>query len=124
MTGERRPFIALSEAVEQRLRAQFAPEERAEARRQLEHDCGSNIDDFGPSPADYDRLRFAAMKASCSRIEGLRWALAMAKTDWRDLLVHAGFAQDATEHTRWLVPGSADEQQALQRWEPRDPLAG
>lgn len=124
MTGERRPPISLSEAAEQRLRAQFAPEERAEVRRLLEHECGSNIDDFGSTPAAYDRLRFAAMKASRSRIEGLRWALAKGKTDWRDLMVEAGFAEDASEHTRWLVPGSEEEQLALRRWEPRDPLAG
>lgn len=116
--------VALSDAAEQRLRAQFAPEEQAEARRLLEHECGNNIDDFGPAPADHDRLRFAAMKASRSRIEGLHWALAMAKADWRDLLVEAGFADDPRAHLRWMVPGSAEEQQALQRWEPRDPLAG
>lgn len=116
--------VALSDDAEQRLRAQFAPEERAEARHLLEHECGNNLEDFGPAPADYDRLRFAAMKASRGRIEGLRWALAMGKTDWRDLLVEAGFGDDATAHFRWMVPGSVEEQQALQRWVPRDPLAG
>lgn len=112
----RGPPIALSDAAEQRLRAQFAPEDRAEARRMLEHECGGIMEMFGSMPADYDRVRFAAMKASHSRIEGLRRALAQAQTDWRDLLVEVGFAQSATEHTRWLVPGSVEEQQALQRW--------
>lgn len=116
--------MALSDAAEQRLRAQFAPEERAEARRLLVHHCGANIDGFGPDPSGYDRLRFAAMKASYGRIEGLRRALALAQADWRDLLVEAGFADDASLHTRWLEPGSTEEHRALERWEPHHPLAG
>jgi hypothetical protein len=117
--------IALTADAERRVQAVYAPEERAEARRMLELDCGSAVESgWGKEPAAYDRVRFAAMKASFGRLEGLRRAIALAQVDWRDLLVEAGFAHDATEHTRWLVPGSPEEQRALDRWVPRDPLAG
>ena len=116
--------IALSEAAEQRLQLVFAPEERREARRMLVYECGAGIEQWGSDPAAYDRLRFAAMKASFGRIEGLRRAIAIAQTDWRDLFMEAGFGHDAREHERWLVPGSADALRAERRWLPRDPLAG
>lgn len=116
--------IELSEAAECRLQLVFAPEERAEARRMLVYECGGGIERWGDDPSAYDRLRFAAMKASFGRIEGLRRAIALAQTDWRDLFVEAGFAHDAREHERWLVPGSADALRAERRWLPRDPLAG
>jgi len=116
--------IALSEAAEQRLQLAFSPEERREARRMLVYECGAGIEDWGSDPSAYDRLRFAAMKASQGRIEGLRWAIAMAQKDWRDLLIHAGFAEDARAHERWLVPGSEEAVQAERRWLPRDRLAG
>ncbi len=116
--------IALSEAAEQRLQLVFAPEERREARRMLEYECGAGIERWGDDPSAYDRLRFAAMKASFGRIEGLRRAIALAQTDWRDLFMEAGFGHDAREHERWLVPGSDDALQAERRWLPRNPLAG
>ncbi|MGE0383204.1 MAG: hypothetical protein AB7Q97_00640 [Gammaproteobacteria bacterium] len=90
----------------------------------LEQECGAAIEHWGTDPSAYDRLRLAAMKASVGRIEGLRRAIAMAKRDWRDLLVEAGFAHDAREHERWLVAGSAEALLAQRRWDPRDPLAG
>lgn len=117
--------IPLSADAERRLLAVYAPEERREARRMLEFSCGSAVESgWGREPAAYDRVRFAAMQFSYGRIEGLVYAITLAQTDWRDLLVQAGFADDATEHTRWMVPGSAEEQRALDRWVPRDPLVG
>lgn len=116
--------IALSEAAEQRLQLVFAPEERREARRMLVYECGSGIERWGDDPSAYDRLRFAAMKVSFGRIEGLRRAIALAQTDWRDLFMEAGFGHDAQAHEHWLVPGSADALRAERRWQPRDPLAG
>jgi len=116
--------IALSDAAEQRLQLVFAPEKRREARRMLVDDCGAGIEPWGTDPSAYDRLRFAAMKASFGRIEGLRRAIALAQTDWRDLFVEAGFAHDAQAHEQWLVPGSDAALRAERRWQPRDPLAG
>lgn len=118
------PPIPLSDGAEQRLLLVFAPEERREARRMLVYECGAGIEAWGSEPSAYDRLRFAAMKASFGRIEGLRRAIALAQTDWRDLFVEAGFAQDAKEHERWLVPGSVAAMRAERRWQPRDPLSG
>jgi len=62
--------IELSEAAEQRLQLVFAPEERRETRFMLVYECGAGIERWEDDPSAYDRLRFAAMKASFGRIEG------------------------------------------------------
>ena len=118
-----RRIVPLSEGARQRLPLVFAPEDRRPAQQLLENECGAGIGDFGDAPAAYDRVRFAAMKASHGRLEGLRRAVAMARTDWRDLLVEAGFADDATAYERWMVPGSTEAARALQRWESPHPLS-
>ena len=48
-----------------------------------------------------ERLRYAAMKLSRGTLGGLRQAIELVKTDWRDLLMGAGFGEDTTEHQRW-----------------------
>jgi hypothetical protein len=54
-----------------------------------------------------ERWRFSALKLSEGNIEKLSKAIELAKLDWRDLLVSAGFdAVDA--RIRW-VPKSPDE---------------
>jgi hypothetical protein len=69
--------------------------------------CGNNL----PSCDDDDefqleRIRFSALKLSAGNIDKLRDAIKLAKTDWRDLIVAAGFANDPTAHKRWLPPPS------------------
>jgi hypothetical protein len=83
----------------------FLPADRADAARLLVEECGNNL----PFLKDYDefkleRFRFAALKLSDGDLEKLRSAVALAKVDWRDLLVAAGFANDIEAHNRWL-PG-------------------
>jgi len=49
-----------------------------------------------------DRIRFAALKLSKGDLERLQEAVRLAKIDWRDLLVAAGFANDINIHQSWL----------------------
>ncbi len=96
----------LSPETRLRLEALFAPDDRAAAEQMLVEECGNNLpflyelDQF-----QLERFRFAAMKFSHGRLDGLRGAIELAKTDWRDLLMGAGFAEDATEHERWWPSG-------------------
>jgi hypothetical protein len=88
------------------LNAVFTSPDRAEAARLLATECGNNL----PFCEDSDeftleRLRYAAMKLSDGTLADLREAIALAKTDWRDLLMAAGFAEDVTAHQRWRPPG-------------------
>jgi hypothetical protein len=54
-----------------------------------------------------ERWRFSALKLSGGNIEKLSKAIELAKLDWRDLLVSAGF-DDVDAHIHW-VPKSPDE---------------
>ncbi len=80
----------------------FAPENRGAAEQLLVDECGNNL----PFPHELDqfqleRFRFAALKLSEGHVPRLEQAIDLAKRDWRDLLMAAGFGEDVTEHERW-----------------------
>ena len=81
----------------------FRPHEISEASRWLEQECGNNL----PFCKDYDetkmeRIRFAVLKLSNGDPQKLVEAIALAKRDWRDVLVWAGFGNDLEAHNRWM----------------------
>jgi hypothetical protein len=84
------------------LKAVFPASDRAEAERLLVNECGNNLP-FCQDSNQYqlECVRYAAMKLSHGTLNGLRQAIELAKTDWRDLLMGAGFGEDVTEHQRW-----------------------
>ena len=97
------PASALSPETLRRIDLLFSPEHRSEVARLLFEQCGNNL----PFLADYDahhleRFQFAALKKSDGDLQRLHEAIDLAKLDWRDLLVAAGFAHDPLEHQRWL----------------------
>ena len=53
------------------------------------------------SAGAFERVQCAALKLSAGRMDGLYDAIALAQTDWRDLLVAAGFAEDTRAHKSW-----------------------
>ena len=99
------PASSLSPETLRRLDLLFRPEDRTEAARLLFEECGNNL----PFLEDRDeqgleRFQFAALKLSGGELDDLRKAIDLAKIDWRDLLVAAGFAHDPLEHQRWNPP--------------------
>jgi len=48
-----------------------------------------------------ERVRFAALKLSEGNTDKLLRAAQLAQRDWRELLVPAGFANDAEAHKSW-----------------------
>ena len=95
--------VPLTEATLRRVEALFRGDETLLAARLLTDECGSDL----PFCADLDahgleRIRFAALKLSDGRMAGLREAVLLAKRDWRDLLMAAGFAHDTSAHERWV----------------------
>jgi hypothetical protein len=71
-------------------------------RSLLREECGDNLPlVHGTRPEDFDRFRLAALKLSEGDLAKLDYAVKVAKVDWRDLLVAAGFANSPTEHIRW-----------------------
>jgi len=97
------PVPLSSEAV-RRIDLLFCPDRREEVSVLLREECGDNLPLLpkGREEAYYDRFRFAALKLSNGDLDKLQKAIRLAKTDWRDLLVAAGFANDIKIHQSWL----------------------
>ena len=93
----------LSPETRRRLDLLFAPDDRPAAEAMLVSKCGSNLpfcdqlDMF-----ELERVRFAALKRSGGDLDLLHQAVSLAQTDWRDLLMAAGFGEDVTAHQRWV----------------------
>jgi gluconokinase len=93
------PLSARTSALVERL---FLPEDQAEAKRLLIEECGNNL----PFCKDEDeikmeRLRFSGLRLSVGNLDELQRAVKVAKSDWRDLLVAARFAESVTAHDGW-----------------------
>jgi hypothetical protein len=81
----------------------FGPDDRAIACRLLAEHCGANLPFLkNADSVELERYRFAALKLSNGTVDGLGRAIELAKTDWRDLLVAAGFGSDVNAHKAWL----------------------
>ena len=93
----------LSSETERRIALLFIPSDREVVRKLLLEECGNNLPFLEHlDTAAMDRFRFAALKLSDGCLDRLRNALRLAKQDWRDLLVAAGFADRIDAHTSWL----------------------
>ena len=80
----------------------FPAEEQDEVTRLLQEDCTTALPLTGNASADFfERVQCAALRLSQGRMDGLYDAIALAQTDWRDLLVAAGFAEDPRTHKDW-----------------------
>src|SRR5258708_7126113 len=95
----------LSQETERRIAALFPASSRGEVSELLIIHCGNNLP-FCDNDDEFqlERIRFSALKLSAGNIDKLKDAIKLAKTDWRDLLVAAGFADDTTAHKRWIPP--------------------
>jgi hypothetical protein len=98
-----RSAVPLSEEVQRRVEIMFEGKDRRTAADLLTDECGSNLPFLeNLTSPQLDRYRFAALKISCGRLDLLRQAVEIARTDWRDLLVAAGFGNDPQVHERWM----------------------
>ena len=95
---------SLSAETRDRLKVLFRANEEAEAEQLLVEICGRNLpfcDNPGASVL-IERIQFAALKVSKGNLGDLCSAIEMASTDWRDLLMAAGFASDPDQHRSWF----------------------
>jgi hypothetical protein len=117
-------MIELSAATRRHIATLFPLADAEEAADLLARECAENLPLIGPhaTPGSLERFRFAALRVSAGSLAGLREAIALAKTDWRDLLVAAGFAHDVRAHEAWhpqlLDPGR------LESWRAGRQLSG
>jgi hypothetical protein len=92
---------ALTETTWTSIRQLFPPELHSAVAEILEQECGNNLPllENADAPA-LDRYRLAALTLSQGSLAGLRQAVDLAKTDWRDLLVAAAAADAPAANRR------------------------
>ena len=96
--------VPLSPETERRVQLLFDPNVRTEAIALLVEECGNNLPFLEKSnEVELERFRFAALKLSGGDLRKLYDAVQLAQTDWRDLLVAAGFATDTKANDKWLA---------------------
>ncbi len=102
------PRTQLSPETQRRLDALFVGAAWQTAADLLITRCGINLPFCEASDArGLERIRFAALKLSDGDLGELRRAVEIAQTDWRDVLVAAGFATDVRAHESWFPGGHA-----------------
>jgi hypothetical protein len=94
------PSNELSTRTRRCIQVLFNEGDRTLAGAALVQDCGIDLPGLGKM--DLERIRLAALKTSGGQLPRLYEAIALARTDWRDLLVGAGFGEDATAHLQWM----------------------
>ena len=72
----------------------------------LQEECANNVPFCEKAtPEDMDRIRVAALKVSGGNVAKLDQAVELAKIDWRDLFMAAGFESDINAHNAWYDKG-------------------
>lgn len=94
--------MRLSPGTRRRVDVLFARQDRDTAARLLVEQCGEDLPAWTErDPRGLERVRFAALKVSEGDLDRLRAAVALARLDWRDLLVEARFGSDDRAHEAW-----------------------
>src|SRR6476620_5497992 len=95
--------VRLSANTLQLVRHIFPVEDHAAVIAALEIRCGSALPLWvSTTPEGLERIRFAVLKLSSGSLPQFERALAIANTDWRDVLVAAGFGNSLQAHINWL----------------------
>jgi len=94
----------LSQNTEQLIGVLYKQEEADSLRTRLENECGTvSLGCEGWSPSEMERIRFAVLKLGALSQSDLEAAIKLANTDWRDLLMAAGFGEDIGAHEKWRL---------------------
>ena len=94
----------LSDATWTKIRQLFPASHQPKVATILQNECGNNLPFLENADKDgLDRIRFAALKLSNGSLKELQEAVDLAKSDWRDLLVAAGFAHTVDAYKQWKI---------------------
>jgi hypothetical protein len=88
----------LTTGTGQRIAMLFGPDDIEFVASLLTDECGSNLTEHRGL---LERIRFAVLKLSHGDLNALGRAIDLAKRDWRDALVAAGFGDDTKAHESW-----------------------
>jgi hypothetical protein len=92
----------LTTGTGQRIAILFRPNDIELISLLLTDECGPNLTQDSEL---LERIRFAVLKLSHGDLNALRRAIDLAKLDWRDVLVSAGFGDDIKAHGLWWPKG-------------------
>jgi len=92
---------AISPETQRRIDLLFPSEQRAVVAATLSSEFPSILSPMKLNAVQQERWHFAVLKLSGGDLERLQDAIRLAKTDWRDLLVAAGFGL-VDAHRTWL----------------------
>ena len=94
--------IALSERTQKLITKLFPRSDGVVISDLLYRAVSSNIPYFeNANPEELERIRFAILKMTQQSQLNLAVGIYLAQTDWRDLLMSAGFGNDSNEHMNW-----------------------
>jgi hypothetical protein len=80
----------------------FSGASRQEMLVRLEQECSAvALGCRNWTPPQMERLWFAVIKLAHERPDLIPKTFALAKTDWRDLLMAAGFGHEPDAHEKW-----------------------
>ena len=80
----------------------FDPDRTLLVEQLLVDECRDNLPLYKPAtPEGLERIRFAVLKIRHGDQDKLLEAILLARRDWRDVLVWAGFANDLEAHSAW-----------------------
>jgi hypothetical protein len=88
----------LTTGIARRIAILFGPNDIELVSSLLTDQCGPNLTEF---PELQERIRCAVLKLSHGDLNVLGRAIDLAKCDWRDALVAAGFGDDIKAHESW-----------------------
>ncbi len=95
-------MITVSEETNKRVRALFPAEQQEIVIDILLRECGDNLPLVDPSYGQLaERIRFSVIKLSRGELAELNKWVDLAKIDWRDVLVAAGFGGGIEGHLEW-----------------------
>lgn len=98
----------LTNRLEYALQALFHPADAAVAASLVnEH---FSVENSHIPPEALERIAAAVLKKSDGSLDGLQAEIDLARRDWRDLLMAAGFGHDLAAHELWL--GSLSDRRA------------
>jgi hypothetical protein len=88
--------------IKQIINVIFFNEDKDEVVDLLKNECADNLPFLeNNKPEEMERFRFAVIKLSEGQIDKLYDAIELSQSDWRDLLVAAGFGDDISAHELW-----------------------
>jgi hypothetical protein len=92
----------LTTGIGRRIAILFGPNDIELVSSLLTDECGPSLTEY---PELLERIRLAVLKLSHGDLNALQRAIDLAKLDWRDALVAAGFGDDVNAHELWWPVG-------------------